>query len=88
MSTLETILTILAPIVSAIVGWLFGRRKDNAQATQSEMENVEKALAIYRGIITDLTKKVQELEQRVSEILHKLDVAEEENRKLKRNENH
>lgn len=51
-----------------VVGWLVGRRKSNAEAVASELTNVEKSLAIYRGIITDLEAKVERLETRIVEL--------------------
>lgn len=71
---LESILTqIIAPLLTAVVGWLIGRRRSNAEAVASELANVEKSLAIYRGIIADLEAKVERLEKRIIELteLHK-----------------
>jgi predicted RNase H-like nuclease (RuvC/YqgF family) len=81
---LINILTFLAPIVTAIVGWVLGKRKTNAEATTSEMENVEKALKIYREIITDLDEKIKRLEERVVGFQIRLSELEAENNKLKR----
>lgn len=67
--TLRDILTTtLPPAISAAVAWIFARRKNNASANASELENVEKALVIYRGIITDLHNKIKELEVKLGEM--------------------
>jgi predicted nucleic acid-binding Zn-ribbon protein len=65
------------------VGWVLGKRKTNAEATASEMANVEKALGIYREMVTDLGDKVSRLEQELGNLRKQLNEAMEENRKLK-----
>ncbi len=84
MDILDTVLNILAPIATAVVGWFIGKRKTNAEASQSEIENVEKALGIYRNIIEDLNSKIQALEDRVTTLINRLETVEAENRQLKR----
>ena len=59
---------IIAPLLTAVVGWLIGRRKSNAEAVASELTNVEKALEIYRGIIAELRLEVKGLQTQVSEL--------------------
>lgn len=83
MSILEILLTFLTPIASAIVGWMLGKRKTNAEAIASEMENVEKALRIYREMVTDLGDKVTRLENELTNLRKQLYETLEENRRLK-----
>lgn len=77
MTTLEIILSFLSPIALAIGGWLGSRKKENAQATQSEMENVEKALGIYRGIISDLSNEIKSLKEQLSKFQDELNEAKQ-----------
>lgn len=77
MSTLEIILSFLSPIALAIGTWWGSRKKDNAQATQSEMENVEKALGIYRGIISDLSNEIKSLKEQLSKFQDELNEAKQ-----------
>lgn len=66
---LSSILSTVVPaVVTAAVGYLVGKRKNNADASRSELDNVEKALIIYRGMIQDLTSKIKELELHVERL--------------------
>lgn len=84
MDILDVLGAIIPPAVTAAGGWWFGRRKTNAEAVTSEMDNVDKALAIYRTMITDLGEKILALEERVKKLQAALSEAEDENRRLKR----
>lgn len=72
--------TVIPPVIMAAVGYLVARKKNNAETSGSELDNVEKALAIYRSMVQDLSTKVKELEDQV-ERLEKL--IEEYKQKLK-----
>jgi predicted RNase H-like nuclease (RuvC/YqgF family) len=65
----NSILTSVVPaIATAIVGYLVARKKYNAEASGSELDNVEKALAIYRSMVQDLSAKKRELEEQVERL--------------------
>lgn len=67
--TLSTILTTVVPsAITSALGYYYGKRKNNADASSSELDNVEKALAIYRGMVKDLSDKVKELEDQVARL--------------------
>ena len=53
------IIPILTAFAGAFSGWLFGRRKQAAEAVASELETVEKAVAIWREIAQDLKKELE-----------------------------
>lgn len=58
---IETLLIpFLTSIAGAFSGWFFGRRKQTAEAVQSELESVEKAVSIWREIAQDLKKEMAE----------------------------
>jgi len=85
METITTILTTtIPPAVTAWLGWYVGKRKQNAEAYASELDNVEKALAIYRNMVNDLSDKIKDFEeqlehanQKVKELQTQLVKAEE-----------
>lgn len=73
---------VIAPLVTGLVVWFTARRKNDADANKteaeaslSELQNVEKALAIYRSVIDDLSRKVKELESQVHDLRTKLNEA-------------
>jgi peptidoglycan hydrolase CwlO-like protein len=88
---LITLITyILAPAISLLLGWYVGRRKSNADAliseadaTRTEIENVEKVLTIYRGFVEELEAKVKQLKTQIDELQNKLDHVLQENQILK-----
>ncbi len=60
---------VIAPLAGGFVGWLFGpRRKTKAEATTTELENVESAIAIYRSITDDLKKQIEELMKEIEKL--------------------
>ena len=52
---------ILPPLATGFGAWVFAMKRQRAQTKASELENVEKALSIYRGMIEDLNKEIKEL---------------------------
>lgn len=82
----EILLPIITTSVGALVGWFFGRPKEKAELQTSELDNVDKAVKIYREMIEDLGEKyakaisdlekanhrVKELENSVEELLAEL----------------
>lgn len=50
----------LTSVAGAFSGWFFGRRKQTAEAVQSELESVEKAVTIWREVAQDLKKELTE----------------------------
>lgn len=64
----EVIITIASSFVTALVTWIFARRKNNAdarkveaEAKQGELDVIEDAIKIWREIAEDLKKEVKRL---------------------------
>lgn len=82
----EFLIPVLTTFVGALVGWFFGRPKEKAELQTSELDNVDKAVKIYREMIEDLGRKyekaisdlekanlrIKELENSVEELLAEL----------------
>lgn len=75
-------------IITMVVGYLLGKRKQDAetkvteaQASSSELDATEKAVAIWRNLAQDLKKEVDELRVLINEL-------REENLKLKEEISH
>jgi hypothetical protein len=49
--------------ISALVTWIFARRKNNAEADKSELDVVDKAIEIWRTLAQDLNKELVTLRQ-------------------------
>lgn len=69
----EIIYTIVPAVVMALVGWFLARRKYRAEAKANELDNVDKAIKIWRELS-------QELEMRLR---NEIQILREENETLK-----
>ena len=58
----------LSALGTGLAGWLFGRKKQNAEVKTSELDNVEKAVAIWRGIASDLEGKFTAMQHQFQEL--------------------
>ncbi len=58
----------LGAVGSGFAGWLFGRKKQDTEIKTSELDNVEKAVAIWRGIASDLEGKFTAMQHQFSEL--------------------
>ena len=65
------------------MGWFFTRKKTNAEAKGSELENVEHAIKIWRETAEKLSKRVDELSAEVDELRKDLISVHRENKQLK-----
>jgi len=65
------------------ITWFFTRKKQHAEIKASELDNVEKAISIWRELALDLGKKVEELSARYDTISQEIVDLRRENRTLK-----
>jgi len=93
----EPLLAFISLFLSTLVGWLFGRRKQQAETQTSELDNVDKAVKIYREMIEDLgtkyanaidelkkaNQRIKDLEASVEELLTELKKYKQLNGKAK-----
>ena len=77
----------LASAGASFVTWVFTRRKQTAEAEGSELDNVEKAVAIWRQTAEDLHKEINELRQQITDLRRQIGELQSENdRLIKENE--
>jgi len=51
---LESILSILAPIGTGLIGFFAGKKRTDKEIEQLSLANVERALAIYKDMLDDM----------------------------------
>ena len=73
----------LAALGSAIVTWVFARRKQTADAVKSELENIEKIATMWRETAEKLEKKVDALSKEIELLETRMDALHRENLELK-----
>ena len=83
-SWVETIITAVGGAGGGgFFGWFFTRKKSNAEAKGSELENVEQAIKIWRETAEKLSARVDELSKEVEELRNDLITVHRENKQLK-----
>lgn len=63
--TIELILTTLISIITAIGGYVFGARKNRAEADSIVISNVKELLEIQSGMITSLKNEIDSLKVKI-----------------------
>jgi archaellum component FlaC len=66
-----------------IIGYFVTRKKTNAEAKGSELENVEQAIKIWRETAEKLSLRVDELSKEIDELRADLVTVHRENKQLK-----
>lgn len=78
--------TFLLPLITAFAGafsgWFFGRRKQTAEAVQSELDSVEKAVTIWREIAQDLKKELAEQSLQIQKLQEEIGTLRRDNARL------
>lgn len=77
---------LFAAIGSAATGlwaWIRQRKRDAAEIRTAEIENVEKAITIWRNLAQDMRARVDELTAQVVALNQKVDHLNAENESLK-----
>lgn len=74
----EILYTTIPAVVTGILTYIFTRKKQQQETKANELDNVQKALEVYRSIIEDLktdleetSKKVESLNSYIDEIRKK-----------------
>lgn len=75
-------IAIAGSVIGTTAGWFFGRRKTRADAVQSELENVEKAVGIWRQVADDLTLQMATLKSELADAKTEIEKLNREIQKL------
>jgi CII-binding regulator of phage lambda lysogenization HflD len=73
MLTLEVLLQYGSPIATMLIGWLLGLKVQKAQVKANELDNVQQAITIWRGLAEDLEAKLTGSDQKVNELSERLE---------------
>jgi uncharacterized coiled-coil protein SlyX len=78
------ILTITVPaIVTAVIGYFVGFRKNNIDICGARLDELEKSLVVYNNIIGDMSQKISDLRLEIKSLEASVEKLLEENKKLK-----
>jgi peptidoglycan hydrolase CwlO-like protein len=74
---------IISIIVTGVIGYIFGYKKNQADIEGSQLDNLEKSIRIYQVVIDDLSKKIEDLTLHVVRLEATIDSLKQENKRLK-----
>jgi peptidoglycan hydrolase CwlO-like protein len=74
---------IISIIVTGVIGYIVGYKKNQAEIEGSQLDNLEKSIHIYQVVIDDLSKKIEDLTLHVVRLEATIDSLKQENRRLK-----
>lgn len=81
---LETVLNILTPMGTALIGFFAGKKRSDREIEQISLGNVEQALSIYKDMLDDMKtrydKEIEQLKAKLQEYQLHIEVLE---RKIK-----
>lgn len=80
----DILLIVIPSIVSAIIGWIVGFRKQNIDLCGQRLDELEKSIIVYNNIIRDLSDKITDLRNEIKSLEDKVMKLMEENKKLKK----
>ena len=69
----EILYTTLPAVVTGVVTYIFTRKKQQQETKANELDNVQKALEVYRSIIDDLKKDLEETGKKVESLNNYID---------------
>ena len=76
----ETVLSILTPMGTALVGFFAGKKKSDREIEQMSLANVEQALSIYKDMLDDMKtrydKEIEDLKKKLIEYQKHIEVLE------------
>lgn len=84
MTGLEVILTAVAGFIGNIIGKKTERKKARAELDGLELDNVGKAVKIWKELSEVLQAKVDELIEEIHELRREIEVLRKENANLKK----
>jgi len=86
----DWLVAAIASGLTALIAWARGRSKEakelertNAQVEAAELENVEKAISIWRQLANEMIKHVDNLKQEVQDLTSQVKLLHNENETLR-----
>ena len=76
--------SLVAGPLAGFAGWFAARRKNRAEVTRSEIENIEKVATMWRETAEELKQQVQELREEVETLRTEVATVHAENLRLRR----
>lgn len=79
----DILMIVIPSIITAVVGWFIGRRRENVDLCGDRLDDLEKSIKVYNVIIDDMSTKIENLTKHISKLEVKIKELMDENKKLK-----
>lgn len=83
METRDAIIGIVSSTITAVISWILGKRKENADISTIQLENSQRVIDMVTQMNEKLEAKVDQLSKKVDELTVEIENLREENHKLK-----
>lgn len=80
-------MVVIPSIVTAVLGWFVGRKRENVDLCGERLDNLEKSIGVYNKIIDDMSIKIDALKKEITKLETKIQDLMTENKKLKKYNN-
>lgn len=85
---IDSLITGIVSVATGILGYMTGKKKSDAEANGQTIDNVEKALAIYKDIIDDMKarydREIAELKSKLIEYEKHINILEQKIKSFKK----
>lgn len=83
METRDAIIGLISSTITALISWILGKRKENADISTIQLENSQRVIDMVTQMNEKLEAKVDQLSKKVDELTVEIENLREENHKLK-----
>lgn len=83
METRDAIIGLASSTITALISWILGKRKENADISTIQLENSQRVIDMVTAMNEKLEAKVDQLSKKVDELTVEIESLREENHNLK-----
>jgi len=83
METRDAIIGLASSTITALISWILGKRKENADISTIQLENSQRVFDMVTQMNEKLEAKVDQLSKKVDELTVEIESLREENHNLK-----
>lgn len=83
METRDAIIGLISSTLTALISWILGKRKENADISTIQLENSQRVIDMVTQMNEKLEAKVDQLSKKVDELTVEIESLREENHNLK-----
>ena len=80
----EIIYIVIPTIISAVVGYIVGLRRENVDLCGQRLDALEKSIGVYNTIIEDMSTKIDALKKEINKLEIQIQDLLKENKNLKK----